>query len=76
MEYTRAELEEGILLAWILPPKQDALSLDDEYWLKQFSLVGVSLLIVGWLADSSVTSFTFQEDNRHLWDLLTAASLD
>lgn len=70
-EYRRAELEDAIPAAWLLPHRQVALNPGDERWLGQFSLVRVSLLIAGRLADSSVA---FRDDGRLLWDSTTAVS--
>lgn len=65
-ETRRAQIEGGI--SPLLPPLQRTFSPSNEQWLGQFSLVGVSKVIVGQLADSSVTFFMFQEDGRLLQD--------
>ena len=65
-----AIVEDAIPTAWLVPPSQRELHLEDEDLLGQFSLVRVSLEVARWLMDSSVTFFTITENGRLVWDVI------
>lgn len=53
----RTQIEKTTPAAWLLPPCPRTLHPGDECWLGQLPPMGVSLVIAGHLANSSITFF-------------------